>query len=407
MAGKSKNKHAKAAGARRTSVRQAALAHPPAAITTGTAATATGTSPPVGNDIDKLNAENEALKQQLASLLAEKTTIASATTVYGKSSIKVNAVAPNTVEKIDKAIKIGVWRKIKFWPPHEEDQYYVAALCSKYLDPEVTKDERDDWVAKFDRTVAAQLNGTRSYVQSELKKKWVQKYPNLEQLPSVLMLEKCVFRTIDVEDAEELDFMTWYVESLLPKACGFAKRFSLDQFGYTTLSEASPPNMPKLKAITPEDEAFVLVAYANVRDHIIEIYKEMKGKDPEMKAHVSTKTAPKEGDVIIKGTKVTLYGERFQSKWSNPAAGSDQSKGWSVEGIDQYEEYLRKAREARDTPECRALEQAVLDKIRKKHDITADSKEEEPKKRRVSEESDSKPSPKRRFAGLDVSDEEE
>jgi hypothetical protein len=60
-----------------------------------------------------------------------------------------------------------------------------------------------------------------------------------------------------------------------------------------------------------------------------------------------------------------LYGTKFKPKYSNCNAGSDQNAGWVKEGVEFYHDAWRKAVQARASPECKALERAFLDWVKK------------------------------------------
>jgi hypothetical protein len=60
-----------------------------------------------------------------------------------------------------------------------------------------------------------------------------------------------------------------------------------------------------------------------------------------------------------------LYGTKFKPKYSNCNAGSNQCTRWVKEGVEFYHDAWRNAVQARATPECKALELAFLDWVKK------------------------------------------
>jgi hypothetical protein len=58
-------------------------------------------------------------------------------------------------------------------------------------------------------------------------------------------------------------------------------------------------------------------------------------------------------------------GTKFKPKYSNCNAGSDQCAGWVKEGVEFYHDAWHKAVQARASPQCKALERAFLDWVKK------------------------------------------
>jgi hypothetical protein len=170
---------------------------------------------------------------------------------------------------------------------------------------------------------------------------------------------------IDTNNAEEMELFKVYVKELLPPVIGRRKEFGTNTSHYQTISEATCST----KGVTPQDETMLLAIYDSVADSC-EVFcmakKDFKAanKGTKTKKTVVYNTQPEPGQpevTVDEKNTLCLYG----TKISNCNAGSDQCAGWVKEGVEFYHDAWHKAVQARASPECKALEMAFLDWVKK------------------------------------------
>lgn len=80
----------------------------------------------------------------------------------------------------------------------------------------------------------------------------------------------------------------------------------------------------------------------------------------------------------------TLYclGRDFSNPYSVTDGGVNPYQSWNAEGQAEYERLLGVAKTGRETENSKVLEKWCLDELRRKNRLTADSKDQERKKKR-------------------------
>jgi len=74
--------------------------------------------------------------------------------------------------------------------------------------------------------------------------------------------------------------------------------------------------------------------------------------------------------------KLDMKADEQQGKYTDSKAGQNPYKGWTDAGIKFFKDCLDLAKEGRNSPGCAAFERAVLDAVRQKRGITAQTPEE-------------------------------
>jgi hypothetical protein len=136
------------------------------------------------------------------------------------------------------------------------------------MDPKIqgTAEEKKTWEHQHSTLIAYALNKTQTYCQSELRKKMeANSIAKGLPLPPTDQIAKCVYRTIDKDNAEEMALFKVFVEELLPPVIGRRKEFGTNTSHYKTILEATS-STKGVKLVTPQDEAILLAIYDSVAD---------------------------------------------------------------------------------------------------------------------------------------------
>jgi hypothetical protein len=191
--------------------------------------------------------------------------------------------------------------------------------------------------------------------------------------PSTDQIAKCVYRTIDKDNTEEMALFKVYVKEFLPLVIGRRKEFGTNTSHYQTILEAT--GSPKgVKVVTPQDEAMLLAILYDSVVNSCEVFfmakKDFKAanKGTKTKTTIVYNKQPEPGQpevTVDDKNNLCLYRTKCKPKYSNCNAGSDQCAGWVKEGVKFYRDAWRKAVQARASPECKALEMTFLDWVKK------------------------------------------
>jgi hypothetical protein len=353
------------------------------------------------NSLEKAEKEAQRLARKVKELENDKAKLAEKCAQQAKDSsfvgqdqkILVKQVKPGYRAKMCDAVKATVWGLFKFLSTNPEDQAKVYTLARRGMDPKVegTPEEKKKWEYQHSTLIAYALNKTRTYCQSELRKKMGANFTAKGlPLPPTEQIAKCVYRTIDKDDPEEMELFRVYVEQLLPPVIGRRKEFGVNTSHYQTISEATG-STKGVKLVTPQDEAMLLAIYDSVADSCEVFYNAKKdfeaankGRRPNKTIVYNSEPEPGKPEVSLDDNgNLCLYGTKFKPKYSNCKAGSDQNNGWVQEGVDFYHDAWRKAAAARATPQCKALERAFLEMVQKgRKKPTPKSKDTNAKKRK-------------------------
>lgn len=333
----------------------------------------TGNEAELARELEKLRNDNAQLRKENIDIQVQHAKEKAYVGIDGR--IVVGQCPNEKKSKIVEAVKMKVWSVFKFMSDNPDDCDKIYALARQGMDPKIkgTKAQKKAWEKQHEALIAWAMNKHRSYTQSELKKILEKNFCKKgKALPLVDLIAKCVYRTIDKDDEEEMEIFKFYVQYMLPCFIGKRKEFGHHMYCYKTLSEATSSSGDKL--VTPQDEAMVLAVYENIRDftpHFFKAKQETEGAaDLDTKPRVYN-DPPAEGQPeaeVVDGV-LRLYGRKFKPKFSNCKAGSIQSAGWIQEGVEYYTNAWVKAQEARTKPECAELEKALLEKLQRDHKV--------------------------------------
>ena len=282
----------------------------------------------------KLRKDNDELHQKLR----ERTS---------KSKAMVMRTNEAEKERILKVVNGDLWRVCKFIGCKDDEE-----KCSEYVykllyDTEpLDLDKMYSWHATYRKTIRDALYGKRNYATAQVKACAWKLFEAGIELPSVEMVRKCVNRTIDINDPEEMKVFKWYWECLLPKVVG-AVEWGPSVRLYNLISTYKIPNDDRKRVlISPSNEGMILVLWENQFEKWHELWR-----FSQLPAN--------------RGKKQTNRG----GKYTSCEKGQCDFSGWSAEGIEAFNTYVDEAKAARKGPNRKLLERTTLNQLRAQYGI--------------------------------------
>ena len=272
--------------------------------------------------------------------------------------------------------KERVWRSIKFISSEKQMQQLTiltlkkANLTGKFTPQGHLTPEGVNFVDDYGWTINKILNDHRSYCQNAMKDVCIAylKDKGLKALPSNAQFTKILTR----DPKCDKDLFAWWWDVYMPKAAGTAKTWNKKVRYFGLLSTHAPPGSPKDVFITPSTEAFGLLLIMNCRDRWPKLMA-LKEKNSARITYVKSKTATAKANTTIINVNDN---PDYLGKYTKTDAGQRKFGGWSAEGLNVFKELTLKNKEARAKATTPALEQEILDKLRKANEITGDTWEE-------------------------------
>lgn len=188
---------------------------------------------------------------------------------------------------IRQVVRDYLWKAVKFIRSTSmQDTCAQQVLLLLNLDkfqgnsPQAVQNRRA-WLATYSPLCTTVLNETRTYVQSRIKvaaEDWMDEHGG--EMPDLKLLEKCVDRTIDLENEDEAEIWRYWWTQVLPKATANAFDWNTEKSHYHTIATAAPPTHPNQHYVPPSTEAFALAAFENNKDkwpRMFALAKEHKG----------------------------------------------------------------------------------------------------------------------------------
>jgi len=279
----------------------------------------------------------------------------------------------NEKARITAAVQKYFWPTMKFVPKSETDKASVIKHVVNNLEPPLPGKSsiRRAYRAKYGNVVIKCINNVRNYVMGEIRDDTKAAMEEGVTLPTVELLEKCLQRTIDPEDENEMAAFKYFWDRMLPKATGQKEIWSEEHRWFHTISEAAPLNAPNRPYITPSIEAFAVLEY----DNKITMWKECR--EAKLKyplgrlTHTLVDEEDQEKQCVLEGKKIMLRAPKYRAKWTVKDGGSEGTGGWNIEGLIRYETLLDYADQGRANPHCGPVESAVLEALREDHKVTA------------------------------------
>jgi len=327
---------------------------------------------------------------------------------------KLEAVTPGKVankevpEDVGKVISIAVnkhiWCWLPFFPEAPTDaKKWKQKIYTSLRPPDDTN--FGVWSTKYGDYAVSCINETRSYHQGEVKKVCEAYYEeNGDTMPDVDLLKACATRDIDLTIEANRTLFIWYWDVLLPCVTGRKNKTWKEEIRRYNLIMDGERSVPWFKTpkkcgyITPQQEAFACVCIENMLDNwtnllILDKHPDRKGrkvssapKDLEDKAekYLGRKLTPEDrAKQYVKAVNkkknqvIWTFGNKFRGKYSVNDGGSSLTSGWSDEGKQVFTDLAKLVKAARARPDCREAEEYVLELVKKKHDLVANSHAEE------------------------------
>lgn len=283
-------------------------------------------------------AELTKINAQLQKKIAAKTS---------KNKAMVLRESDEEKKRINEGVVNELWRLLKFINC-KEDEDQATEYLYKLLYPKdpVDDDKMYSWMATYKKHIKDCLHAKRNYATSQLKSCAFKMLDSKESLPTVEMVRKCINRTIDVDNAEEMAIFKWYWESALPKMVG-AIEWGPSVRYYCTISGAKLPNDENRRAlITPSHEGMLLAIWDNQFEKWHDLHAFAANPDN-------------------KGKKQINRG----GKYTSCEKGQRMFGGWEPEGIEAFNTYVQEAAAARKTPNRKELEKKTLQLLRIQYNI--------------------------------------
>ena len=126
---------------------------------------------------------------------------------------------------------------------------------------------------------------------------------------------------------------------------------------HNTISEARAPC--GLTSIPPNTEAFAMLMAENGEQRHQNIAKNLKPGSTKKKEKMSRKRAIQESDPD----------KMLEGKWTSQFKGKVPYGSWAVEGKKRFKELTALVSAARSDPNCQALEEEILARVRVKHGL--------------------------------------
>ena len=274
------------------------------------------------------------------------------------------------VLQVQKAVKRDLWRLVKFIGNEEQvrkaglmviDLLLIKDFLVTEEDPEEKQQEVQVAVEQWLTTYASdirQANGEqRSYVQSEMKKivlaflKRVGKIPTPKEF--FQLSQRNLSRTTPDQQADQEELFDFYV-TLLSAVAGSAtygeKQRRTDPISACKTQDGKT-------AVTISTEAFLVVMYENCYNKWLNMHK--------------WKEVDKNPGSIPKYSRVRhAQTQDFMAKFSDTLAGNSQYGGWSREGIEKFNAYIKAFKTLRETNSegCRAEELLSVSRFKAAYD---------------------------------------
>ena len=318
-----------------------------------------------------LELERDGLQETLNEMLA----IGMETASGGRSRAdRRKAVAAGITKLLKKTIKRYVWRTEKFCAK----EHHIARVVNKVWHnlPDQIKNsnviEEREWKIRHHDKVASLLNAVRVDVVSDLRKEAL-KYmgKNRGAIPSVEAIQNCATRKNSLEDNPQAkaqrDVFVWYIDKLLPKACGNRYEWPAAKRPWHRVSEYHYDGVPNKKHVTAGTEAFIVVCWEN--------YLKVWQKQYE---HTQTSEGENLPKPRKKGAKdYSPEEQEYLAKWTSSDAGSTVFGGWHKDAKDYFIKWAKEVREARAHERCAPVEERGMLDLRAKMGITGAATEAE------------------------------
>ena len=262
-------------------------------------------------------------------------------------------------------------------------------------DSEAIKALKLRWCKVNEGMVIKKLNKLRNYTGTQTRNAaFAYMKEHQGKLPSRERLEQILKRDLDMTKDDDYEDFKWWVDEVMPLACGNQTLWNKDKRRYLCMSTAAPPNNPTSKHITPATEAMAVCFFENFRSKWEALYK-LKS-DSRLAACTTFQTKHKtlyasdgrtlayDWEIDPKNKKVcNLNGPRWMGKCTFTDLGPGKDSGWNKEGRQLFNTLKEMNKTARATAKCLEVEEAFLHLFKDENGILgATAAEERARKRR-------------------------
>ena len=293
--------------------------------------------------------------------------LASLNTTQGTTKAKIaKAACTATAKLVKKLIKLHVWRTVKFIT---NDQQLDSCINKIWEHMPSSQRNQATYEAKFKAqypTLAASLlNQVRTDIVGAMKKS-VHNYmlAHNGNMPSVDDIKKCAFRQIN--NREERELYVWYINDLLPKACGNKYQWPETKRYFERPSKYHFEGNPQKLMIPPSTEAFLVLAY----DNNAEKWRNQWNFLQENRGRKCPKPRKK------KDRDFSEEDEAFVSKWTSSDEASTIWGGWAEDSVLLFKTLCTEVRNARAGGNCQTVENVGMVDLRQRSNITVATEEE-------------------------------
>jgi hypothetical protein len=304
--------------------------------------------------------------------------------------VTIGQCAPALLKLIEDAVKKRGWRMAKFFPQTQQHQQaYVRAvlmhdLADQYSEWPETKEDQERFLGRLHNVVANRLNVRRCYVIQRLKEAmqaWY--YTSKKTMPTEAMIAGAATRTLDLNDKNNLKWMTFYWSKLLARAAGGNAIWNKDRFLFETVtaSEVRTGPFAGQPTIPASTEAFVVAVLANYGkawEHYFKACDEYSPRPVYLDAKKAKETANDNDDAADEDEPKYVGGPNFKPKWTKNDNGADPEGGWTKEGLEFFVETLEGINRERNgrAAEIEEFETQVIKQLREDYGVDVDNFEE-------------------------------
>ena len=253
--------------------------------------------------------------------------------------------------------KTKLWKNMKFIADADSEvkaaEFVLQALGRAELENPETK---ANMIKTYKSEIRKAMFAQKNYVASELKKVASGFLKDGKTIPTVDDMKKCITRNIVTE--ADMELFMWYWEVVLTKMIG-ARDWDTSVRYYTTISKARDPEDQSVRLVSVSDEAMILLLWENSYDRYM-----TEWEWEQVPANADAKKP------------------KWPGKFSKSDMGQTQFGGWLPEGYKAFNDYYALVKDARKDSNCLKVEKKCLEKLREKHKITQNSRDEQEKRNR-------------------------
>jgi hypothetical protein len=296
----------------------------------------------------KHKAENEMLQSKCKQLEAQvNASKQKAEARISKGKAQLLRINEDEKKRIDALVTSELWRTCKFINDKEDEEEASEFIYNIIYGKQSTnKDKMYSWTATYKAHIKKALYARRNYSTSQIKLAANDLFKNNEPVPTVEQILKCISRTIDVNDEQEMAVFQWYWEVLLPKMVGAAEWGNNVRY-YTTIYAAKiPGDEQNRKLVHYSHEGMILAIW----DNNIEKWRELY-------------------DWSLSPANQGKKQKNSGGKYTSTTKGQRQYGGWEPSGIEAYNRYCEEAKAGRSLANRKILERRTLDLLREKYNI--------------------------------------